>query len=119
MALVTADGDVLAREIVAAERIGPALAAVCRERSPGAVVVGNRTGHELVMEAVRAAQAATPVHLIDETDSTLEARDLYFADNPPRGWRRLVPVSLQYPPQPFDDYAAVVLARRFLLGASR
>ena len=54
-----------------------------------------------------------PVHLIDETDTSYRARALYFADHPPRGWRRLVPLGLQLPPRPIDDYAALLIARRF------
>jgi hypothetical protein len=52
---------------------------------------------------------------VNERDSTLEARDLYWKEVPPRGWRRLVPLSLQVPPEPIDDFAAVVLARRHLM----
>ena len=55
-----------------------------------------------------------PVHLVDESDTTYRARALYFADNPPRGWRRLVPLGLQLPPRPIDDYAALLIARRYI-----
>ena len=54
-----------------------------------------------------------PVHLIDETDTTYRARALYFADHPPAGWRRLIPLGLQLPPRPIDDYAALLIARRY------
>ena len=55
-----------------------------------------------------------PVHVIDETDTTYRARALYFAEHPPRGWRRLLPLGLQVPPGPIDDYAAMLIARRYL-----
>ena len=55
-----------------------------------------------------------PVHLIDEHETTWRARALYFADHPPRGWRRLIPLGLLLPPRPIDDYAAVLIARRYL-----
>ena len=55
-----------------------------------------------------------PVHLIDEHETTWRARALYFADHPPKGWRRLIPLGLLLPPRPIDDYAAVLIARRFL-----
>ncbi|MDQ2662650.1 MAG: pre-16S rRNA-processing nuclease YqgF [Candidatus Eremiobacteraeota bacterium] len=55
-----------------------------------------------------------PVILIDETGTTLEARAEYFRDHPPRGWRRLIPLGLQVPPRPIDDYAASLIARRYL-----
>jgi hypothetical protein len=51
---------------------------------------------------------------VDERETTLRARALYFADHPPRGWRRLIPLGLQLPPRPIDDYAAILIARRFL-----
>ena len=55
-----------------------------------------------------------PVIYVDERETTLKARSLYFADHPPRGWRRLIPLGMQVPPRPIDDYAAVLIARRFL-----
>ncbi len=57
---------------------------------------------------------ALPIHLVDERETTLNARALYFADHPPRGWRRLLPLGMQLPPRPIDDYAALLIARRFL-----
>lgn len=65
---------------------------------------------------IRAELAALglPVFLIDERETTLRARSLYFRDHPPRGWRRLIPLGLQLPPRPIDDYAALLIARRFL-----
>lgn len=55
-----------------------------------------------------------PVIYVDERETTLKARSLYFADHPPKGWRRLIPLGMQVPPRPIDDYAAVLIARRFL-----
>ncbi len=85
------------------------------ERYPAvtSLVVGNRTGSQEIRALLTAAFPALSLVTIDETGSTLEARRLYFADHPPRGWRRLLPLSLQVPPEPYDDYAAVALARRY------
>ncbi|HEY9179775.1 MAG TPA: hypothetical protein VIO32_03585, partial [Candidatus Baltobacteraceae bacterium] len=55
-----------------------------------------------------------PVHVIDEHNTTYRARALYFADHPPRGWRRLLPLGLQLPPAAIDDYAAMLIARRYI-----
>jgi len=57
---------------------------------------------------------ALPIYFIDERDTTLRARALYFAYHPPKGWRRLIPLGLQVPPRPIDDYAALLIARRFI-----
>jgi hypothetical protein len=54
------------------------------------------------------------VHSVDEKNSTLEARPLYWQEYPRRGLLRLLPISLLAPPVAIDDFAAVVLGRRFL-----
>ena len=51
---------------------------------------------------------------VDEFETSRRARELYFAEHPPRGWRRLIPVGMQLPPRPIDDYAAILIARSFL-----
>jgi RNase H-fold protein (predicted Holliday junction resolvase) len=77
-----------------------------------AVALGRGTNAAPVQAQL--AALGLPVHLIDETETTLRARGLYFADHPPRGWRRLIPLGLQLPPRPIDDYAALLIARRFI-----
>ena len=55
---------------------------------------------------------AAVVRRIDEAYSTLEGRRRYLQEHR-RGWRRLLPLGLQAPPEPYDDYVAVVLGERF------
>jgi RNase H-fold protein (predicted Holliday junction resolvase) len=90
------------------ERLSPLL-----EQHPiRAVALGGGTNAAVLRE--RLSTLGVPIHVIDETDTTYRARPLYFADNPPRGWRRLVPLGLQVPPRPIDDYAALLIARRYI-----
>ncbi|MDR7422344.1 MAG: hypothetical protein QN159_07720 [Armatimonadota bacterium] len=107
VAVVSAAG-VQARAIVSPD----ALAALLREwvgrHAVTEIVVGDRTGAAAVVEAARAL--GLPVERVDEAGTTLRARARYFADHPRRGWRRLLPLGLQTPPEPYDDYAAVLLA---------
>ena len=77
-----------------------------------AVALGRGTNAAPVLTQI--ATLGLPVHLIDESETTLRARGLYFEDHPPRGWRRLIPLGLQLPPRPIDDYAALLIARRFI-----
>jgi len=76
------------------------------------VVVGNQTGSKRVFDIMKSLPVK--VEGVAERGSTLLARRRYFADHPPRGWKRLIPRSLQIPPEPYDDYAAVVLAEAYL-----
>jgi len=58
--------------------------------------------------------AGMPFVLVDERETTLQARTRFFADHPPRGWRRLVPRGMLLPDRPIDDYAALLIAERYL-----
>ena len=68
---------------------------------------------------VEALLAPTGVRItvVDERETTLRARARYFADNPPRGWRRWIPRGMLLPPRPIDDYAALLIAERFFAGS--
>lgn len=84
---------------------------------PDAVVlVGDGTGSRAVVERLRARGVAPT--LVDERDTTLVGRGLYFRDHPPRGLSRLLPSGMRAPPRPIDDYAAYAIALRWL-GAVR
>ncbi len=55
-----------------------------------------------------------PHVLVDERETTLRARSRFFRDHPPRGWKRFVPRGMLLPDRPVDDYAAVLIAERYL-----
>jgi RNase H-fold protein (predicted Holliday junction resolvase) len=77
----------------------------------GAIALGGGT-NTLALER-DLSDLGLPIASVDERETTLRARALYFADHPPRGWRRLIPLGMQLPPRPIDDYAAVLIARRY------
>ncbi|GAC1571439.1 MAG: Holliday junction resolvase RuvX [Candidatus Elarobacter sp.] len=97
-------GELLARlrEVTAATPVGLA-------------AVGRGTNAAVVTQAVRAL--GLPFALVDETETTLRARARYFHDHPPRGWRRLIPLGMLLPDRPIDDYAALLIAERYLKGS--
>ncbi|WP_027339476.1 pre-16S rRNA-processing nuclease YqgF [Halonatronum saccharophilum] len=76
------------------------------------VVLGDGTKSEDFQKKL--SRYFSEIILVDEYKSTLEARDYYWKENPPKGWRRLIPLSLQTPLQPIDDYVAVILVERHL-----
>lgn len=113
---VCAPGVVHARSIVTPDAL-PGLIRQWADRfSATEIVVGNRTGSDAVVASLGAI--GIPVRRIDEAGTTLRARARYFQDHPPRGWRRLLPRSLQTPQEPYDDYVAVLLAEAALEVAS-
>ncbi len=103
---------VVARRVIGLDHLRDLTAQWIQTHTVDCVVVGDGTGAEHVFAIL--ANLRVPVRLVAERGSTLAARLRYFRDHPRRGWRRLLPLSLQVPPEPFDDYAAEVLGERYL-----
>jgi RNase H-fold protein (predicted Holliday junction resolvase) len=78
------------------------------------VIVGNGTKSRPTVERINKFSPGLGVLVVDERETSLQAREKYWELNPRRGWRRLLPSSLQVPPVPVDDYVAVILAERVL-----
>ncbi|MDQ2865569.1 MAG: pre-16S rRNA-processing nuclease YqgF [Candidatus Eremiobacteraeota bacterium] len=111
-ALVEADGRPLLAGIEELPSLERRLRELCTSHHIGVAALGTGTNAEAVRRILKVV--GVPVRLVDERETTLRARALYFADHPRRGWRRLVPIGMQLPPRPIDDYAAVLIARRYL-----
>jgi RNase H-fold protein (predicted Holliday junction resolvase) len=79
------------------------------------VIVGAGTKSQEVIRTVRDALPSVGILVVDEKDTSLQARERYWEHHPRRGWRRLLPASMQVPPEPVDDFVAVILAERLLL----
>lgn len=105
--------SVLHREVVDAGQAERVIARLASTYSPDVILIGGGTASRPVV-ALAERLGAAPVRVVDERLTTLRARARYFRENPPRGLRRLIPVSLQTPGRPYDDYAAVVLAESYL-----
>jgi RNase H-fold protein (predicted Holliday junction resolvase) len=111
-ALLEASGAVVAAGIEAVERLPACLEKLIRTRRVTAIALGRGTNSRRVKASLESL--GLPIHLVDEYETSRAARELYFAEHPPRGWRRLIPVGMQLPERPIDDYAAILIARRFL-----
>ncbi len=111
-AVVGPDGGVLARGIETIETLQGRLLLVVAGCGIDAIALGRGTNGRAVRSLLEGF--GLPIHWVDEFETSRAARGLYFVDHPPRGWRRLIPLGLQLPSGPVDDYAAIVIARRFL-----
>jgi hypothetical protein len=115
---VLSEGEVAFRAIVPTPEIGLTCRYLAQRHPNATLVVGQGTGGGPVTALLQKACPEVPLTGIAERGSTLEARELYWADNPPRGLQRLLPRGMRVPPRPVDDYAAVVLAQRHLAATS-
>lgn len=114
LAFVDAAGKILALHIALTENMEAELRSFTSGIALAGVIMGNGTNHKVIGAAVRSVLPKTPLELVGEAHSTEEARSLYWQENPPQGWRRLVPLGMLVPPEPLDAYAAVVQVRRWL-----
>lgn len=111
-AVVGAEGCVLAAGVEPVEALRARLEEIVAGGGIEAIALGRGTNSRGIKALLEGLDL--PIHWVDEFETSRAARELYFADHPPRGWRRLIPLGLQLPGRPVDDYAAIVIARRFL-----
>ncbi len=104
---------VLERAVIPTGRLAETLAAWTARHALDRILLGDRTGAKDLRRQLATLFPQIPVVLVAEEGTTLQARRRYFQDHPPRGWRRFIPQSVQLPPDPYDDYVAVLLAERY------
>ncbi len=113
LAAVSRSEGVLERDIVDASSAGRLAALMAARHGADLIVIGASTGSGAIFEQLRQT-TGLPVVEVCEHMTTLQARQRYWRENPPRGLWRLVPTGLRVPPEPIDDWAAVVIAERYL-----
>jgi RNase H-fold protein (predicted Holliday junction resolvase) len=110
-------GRIAARAIVPPAGVPDLVARWTAEYHVDIIVVGGGTGSTGIIAAlgnVSPLGRRPTIVMQDERATTLAARRRYFEDHPRRGWRRLLPLSLQVPPEAYDDYAAAVIGERYI-----
>lgn len=78
------------------------------------IVVGNGTTSRDLIARLRDEVVGRSILLIDEKDTSVQARERYWIENKRKGLQRFVPSTLLTPPTPIDDYVAIILAERVL-----
>ncbi len=78
------------------------------------IIVGSGTRGREVSQRIQTEFPSAGVLVVDEENTTLQARERYWEHHPRTGWRRILPSSMQVPPDKYDDFVAVILAERVL-----
>lgn len=112
VAVLTASGEIKFQRVVATEELDNVVKTLAAEFQIESVILGDGTTHKAAASKVKAADLN--FQLVDEKHTTEEARREYWKKNPPQGWRRLLPTSMQVPPEPVDAIVAEILVRRYL-----
>lgn len=106
--------ELLWRGVVAREDLIETLRQASQTSPYQLVIVGGGTQSQPVVAEIREEMPSVGILVVDERDTSIHARERYWEHNPRRGWRRLLPATLQVPPEPVDDFAALILAERVL-----
>lgn len=110
-----ADGS-LWQGVIATEQLTEKIRQLTVKYGLTTLVLGDRTTSGKAKEALGALLIEgkkLEIINVDEHHSTELARRYYWRKHPPRGLKRLIPVTMQVPPVPVDDYVAVILAERY------
>ena len=114
LAVIDGQGRILWRQVIETGDLEKIAQERAGEFAPACVILGNGTTSKAAGGRLQAALPDLALKVVDEYRTTEEAKKLYWQVNPPKGWRRLLPVTMQVPPEPVDDLVAVILARREL-----
>ena len=112
VAVLTAAGEIKFQRVVPTEELAGVIKNLAAELKIISVILGDGTTHKAAAQKISAA--GLKFQLVDEKHTTEEARREFWKKNPPRGWRKFLPTSMQVPPEPVDAIVAEILVRRFL-----
>jgi RNase H-fold protein (predicted Holliday junction resolvase) len=100
--------------VVSSEKAIPTLQQLMREYAIEVIVMGNLTTSKLWQQKLLTSLGADiPIVLVDEHNSTLEARTRYWQMYPPKGLQKLIPEGMRLPPRAIDDLVAILLVERY------
>lgn len=108
------NSDVLEHKIINSEELVQTIKSLLEKYIIKTIVMGNGTSSKKKYDLLKREFIDRDIVLINEYRTTDEARKLYFQENPPKGWKKLIPLGMQVPPVPVDDYAAIVIGRKYL-----
>lgn len=112
LAVLNSASEIKFQRVVPTEELDSVIKNLAVEFAIEKVILGDGTTHKAAAQKVKAA--GLTFQLVDEKHTTEEARREYWKKNPPRGWRKLLPTSMQVPPEPVDAIVAEILVRRYL-----
>lgn len=118
VAILGDDGSLAEKKIIPTETLEAYLTAAYGQYGFSHIVMGDGTNHKhlqpVAEQWIQQQARGVTFSLIDEKNTTVEGRAMYFKYTPRRGWRRFVPLSLQYPPEPVDDFVAWIIGLRYI-----
>jgi RNase H-fold protein (predicted Holliday junction resolvase) len=117
LAVLSPKGIVISRSVVKTLVLPEEVRSVCAKFSVSLIIIGSGGPGRMIEKSILSMDINPSVIFVNEKGSTLEARKLYWQENPPKGLFRLIPRTLLIPGETYDDYAAIVIGKRYLKGS--
>lgn len=115
VAIVGLDRQLLYHQVVSAAVALDTIKSLCQQFAIERLVIGNQTTAKQWRQQLKEnLPSSVSIKMVDERNSSLEARDRYWQMYPPQGLQRLIPQGMRVPPRPVDDIVAIVLIERYL-----
>ena len=112
VAVLNSSAEILFEQVIETAEFESVLKNLITQFNLQLAILGNGTTHKNAEKILRGLNLE--VKIVDEKHTTEEARRLYWKKNPPTGWRKILPTSMQVPPVPVDGIVAEILIKRHL-----
>lgn len=115
VAVVDGEKNVYFKEIIPSEEFETYIRKVVNKYNIDIIIIGDGTGCQQVKNIlVKSLGEDVFMKIVGEDFSTFEAEKRYRKEHPPSGWKKLLFFLEWRPQKPVDDYAAVLLAERYI-----
>ena len=115
MAVLETNHCVHYHEVILSDDVTEKLVSLCQQFPIEQLIIGNQTtAKQWKAQLEKMLLRPIPITMVDERNSSVEARDRYWQMYPPQGLTRLIPHGLRVPPRPIDDIVAILLIERYL-----
>ena len=118
VAIVRRDESLVCKAILDTKRLAEELTPYFAKYDISVVVMGDGTNSKrlgtIVQDFLKETGQDIEFAFVNEKHSTEEGRVLYWEHEPPKGIKKWIPLSFQYPPRPIDDYVAWIIGNIYL-----
>lgn len=112
VAVLNSSAEILFEKVIETSKFEKILENLVAKYNLKLAILGDGTTHKNAEKILSSLNLE--VKVVDEKHTTEEARKLYWKKNPPQGWRKILPTSMQVPQEPVDGIVAEILVKRYL-----
>jgi RNase H-fold protein (predicted Holliday junction resolvase) len=116
VAVMDDDRTLYHHAVVSTEAALEEILGLCDRYTVEHLIMGDQTAAKIWYGRLQTTFPQLPLTLVDERNSSLEARDRYWEMYPARGLDRLIPKGMRQPGGPIDGIVAILLIERYWQG---